>query len=128
MAEFVSRNDTGGAVGQPRRGCTQEDHERQAVKAGTPQQDAHHDGNEHGVKVDDDVVGPSFLKGFGVAGLTQHDFDKRVDAEEQHQRERHPRTTHDEARSCDDRGQQAPEMGQPRPAIAHQLPSRTRDL
>ena len=120
MAKFVSRNDTGGAVGQPRRGCTQEDHERQAVKAGTPQQDTHHDGNEHGVKVDDDVMGPSFLKGFGVAGLTQHDFDERVDAEEQHQRERHPRTTRHETRSGDHRRQQAPQVRHPRPTVAHQ--------
>ena len=120
MAQLVSCNDARGAVGQTGRGRTQANHERQAVEADAPQQDGHHDRDEHGVQVNDDVVSPSLLEGFRVAGLTEHQFDEGIDAEEQHERKRHVRATGHETARRDHRRQQAPQVGHPRPTVAHQ--------
>ena len=76
MTKFVGGYDARGPVGQARRGDRKPGEQGQPVEGNSPQQGPEHDRHEHRMKVDDDIMCPSFLKRFGVGRLPEHHFEQ----------------------------------------------------
>ena len=120
MTKFVGGYDPRGPVGQARRGDRKPGEQGQPVEGNSPQQGTEHDRHEHRMKVDDDIMCPSFLKRFGVGRLPEHHFEQRIHAQEHQERSGHPPSAKSQADQREQRRHQSPKMGNPRPTLAHQ--------